>query len=80
MLSGRKWAFRAGFWPDCYAESTEIGPPEGLPESHFGVFPVAVRPKIQPGKPIYGPEAVLCNIECPWDGLWVNLGIVVVGF
>ncbi len=22
----RKSAFRAGFWPDCYQESTEIGP------------------------------------------------------
>ncbi len=22
-------AFRAGFWPDCFRESTEIGPPAG---------------------------------------------------
>ena len=26
MLPGRKSAFRAGFWPDCYRERTKIGP------------------------------------------------------
>ena len=26
LLAGRKSAFRAGFWPDCYQENTEIGP------------------------------------------------------
>ena len=30
VLPGRKLAFRAGFWPDCYRGSTEIGPPAGL--------------------------------------------------
>ncbi len=30
VLPGRKSAFRAGFWPDCYREGTEIGPPTGL--------------------------------------------------
>ncbi len=30
VLPGRKWAFRAGFWPDCYRESTNIGSPAGL--------------------------------------------------
>ncbi len=30
VLPGRKSAFRAGFWPDCYREKTEIGPPAGL--------------------------------------------------
>ena len=29
VLPGRKSAFRAGFWPECYRESTEIGPPAG---------------------------------------------------
>ncbi len=29
VLPGRKSAFRAGFWPDCYRENTEIGPPAG---------------------------------------------------
>ncbi len=29
VLPGRKSAFRAGFWPDCYRERTEIGPPAG---------------------------------------------------
>jgi hypothetical protein len=28
-LPGRKSAFQAGFWPDCYRENTEIGPPAG---------------------------------------------------
>ncbi len=30
VLPGRKSAFQAGFWPDCYRESTEIGSPAGL--------------------------------------------------
>ncbi len=30
VLPGRKSAFRAGFWPDCYLEITEFGPPAGL--------------------------------------------------
>jgi hypothetical protein len=30
LLPGRKSAFRAGFWPDCFREGTEIGPPAGL--------------------------------------------------
>ncbi len=30
VLPGRKPDFRAGFWPDCYRERTEIGPPAGL--------------------------------------------------
>ncbi len=29
VLRGRKSAFRAGFWPGCYRESTEVGPPAG---------------------------------------------------
>ena len=29
MLPDRKSAFRAGFRPDCYRESTESGPPAG---------------------------------------------------
>ena len=45
MLPARKSAFRAGFWPDCDWESTEIGPPAGR------------RAKIRPGRPISGPEA-----------------------
>ena len=28
-LPGCKSAFQAGFWPDCYRENTEIGPPAG---------------------------------------------------
>ncbi len=30
MLPGQKSDFRAGFWPDSYRDSTEIGPLAGL--------------------------------------------------
>ncbi len=30
MLPGRRSAFRAEFWPDCYRESTEVSPLAGL--------------------------------------------------
>ncbi len=30
VLPGRKSAVRAAFWPDCYRERSEIGPPAGL--------------------------------------------------
>ena len=36
-LPGRKSAFRVRFWPDCYRESTDIGPPAGLRPA--GAFP-----------------------------------------
>ncbi len=52
MLPGRKSAVRAGFWPDCYRERTEISPPAGSSPA-----------QIRPGSPISGPEAVLRNIE-----------------
>ncbi len=48
MLPGRKSAFRPGFWPDCYRENTEVGPPKAGRWAYFGVFPVAVRPKSGP--------------------------------
>ncbi len=35
--SGPNICFRAGFWPDCYRQSTEIGPP-GRPEDRFLCF------------------------------------------
>ena len=57
VLPGRKVAFRAGFWPDCCRESTEIGPPA----------------KIRPGRPIYGPEALLRDIgylKAVWPDLF----------
>ncbi len=47
MLPGRKSAFRAGFWRDCYRESTDIGPPAGR-RAHFGAYPVAVPSKSCP--------------------------------
>ncbi len=50
----------AGFWPECYQESAEIGPrPEGLFLYFLGSNPA----EIQPGRPIYGPEAILRNMK-----------------
>ncbi len=66
MLPGHISAFRAGFWPDGYRESAEIGPPAGL---RPGSSPV----KIRHGKPVYGPEALLRNIKC-------NFGLEVPRF
>ena len=63
MLPGRKSAFRAGFWSDCYRENT--GPAFGRPEGRFRCFPGSSPTKIRPGRPIYGPEALLHNIESP---------------
>ena len=50
VLPGRKSAFRAGFWPDCYRESTELalGRPSAGRRADFGAFPVAVRPQSGP--------------------------------
>ncbi len=58
VLPGRKVAFRARFWPDCYRESIEIGPPTGLRparRANFNSFPVAVRQKSGPTIPPTGP-------------------------
>ena len=65
VLPGRKSAFRAGFWPDCFRESTEIGPgrPKAGRRADFGAFPGSRLAKIRPGRPIYSPEALLRNIE-----------------
>jgi hypothetical protein len=65
-LPGRKSALRAGFWPACYRESTEIGFPagqRGRPEGRFWCSPGSRLAKIRPGRPIYGTEAVLRDIE-----------------
>ncbi len=48
VFPGRKSAFRAGFWLDCYREGTEIGPTADQ------------RPA---GGPIYSPEAPLGNLK-----------------
>jgi hypothetical protein len=50
MLPGRRSAPRVAFWPDCYRENNDIGPPAR--RADFGAFPVAVRPK-------FGPEVRL---------------------
>ncbi len=62
VLPGRKSAFRAGFWPDCYRES-DRNRPSGRPEGRFGYFPGSGPAKIRPGKLICGPEALLRNTE-----------------
>ncbi len=49
VLPGRQSAFRAGFWPDCYRESIEIGPPAGRRQS--GQNP-ARKADLQPGSTI----------------------------
>jgi hypothetical protein len=54
VLPGRKSAFRARFWPDCHRERTENGP-----EGRSRWFPRSIPAKIQPGRPIFGPEALL---------------------
>ena len=40
VLPGRRSAFRAGLWPDCYRKSTDIDPPAGLrpPGGPISVF------------------------------------------
>jgi hypothetical protein len=46
MLPGWKSAFRAGFWPDCYRESTDIGPAAARPaEGSRGPQGAENRPK-----------------------------------
>ncbi len=52
-----KSAFRAGFGPDCYRESA-LRPAEGRQEGRFRSFPDSSPAKIQPGRPISGPEAL----------------------
>ncbi len=61
VLPGRKSAFRARLWPDCYREITEIGPPAG--QKPISLLSGGSPAKIRPGRPIYGPEAVVRNIE-----------------
>ncbi len=65
LLPCRKSAFRAVFEPDCYRESTEVGPPAGRGPAGGTIlmFPGSSPAKIRPGSPIYGPEALLPNIE-----------------
>ncbi len=66
MPPGRKSAFRARFWPDCYRKNTEIGlrPAFGRPEGPLQRFPGSSPAKIRPGSVISGPEALLRNMKC----------------
>ncbi len=61
VFPGRKSAFRAGFWPDCYRESPEIGPPAGrlsfwAVHSHEALWPRS-RPGGELGRRGY-PDSV----------------------
>ncbi len=62
VLPGRKSAFRAGLWPDCYRESTD-GQPEPGRRANFSAFPVAVRQKYGAEGRFTNPEALLRNME-----------------
>jgi hypothetical protein len=63
--SGPEIGLRAGFWPDYYRESTEMGPrpAEGRPEERFPRLPGSSPAKIWPGMPFSGPEAL--NYDIP---------------
>ena len=74
LLHVTQYCFRAGnrsSGPDF--RETAIGktpksvlrPAEGRAESRFRFFPGSSPAKIRPGSPIYGPEALLRNIEYP---------------
>ncbi len=65
MLPGRKSAFRAGFEPDCYRESTEMAfrPAFGRPADRFRCVPGSSPAKIRRGRPFYGPEALVRQRE-----------------
>ena len=69
MAPSWKLAFRAGLWPDCYRENTAIGPLAGLRPAGgpISVFHSRNPAEILPGRPIYGPEALLRNI-LGWAG------------
>ncbi len=68
-LPGWQSAFQARFWPDCYRASIKIGPPAGIRPvgGPISVFSGSSPAKTRPGMPIYGPEALLRNIEYFWD-------------
>ncbi len=47
VLPGRKLVSRVGFWPDCYREDTEIGPPAGRRPAGG---PISVSSRLQSGQ------------------------------
>ncbi len=56
---------------------------EGRPEGRFRFFPESNPAKIRPGRPIAGPEALLCNIDYPWEGfggVCGGLGLFLLDF
>ncbi len=86
MVSGRKAAFRAGFWQDSVRESTEIDPPAGRRPAGRPIrfFPGSSPAKIRPGMPIFGPEAPLRNMDyvkarARWDRYLAGLNLCEQG-
>ncbi len=88
LLPGRKSAFRAGFWPDCYRENTKVGPPAsrrpaGGPISVFSGWQSGQSPArkadLRPGR-IIAQHRVGCLIVLPVQGLglrgrfWAGFG------
>jgi hypothetical protein len=51
------------------APKTAFRPAEGRPDGQFRCFPGSSPAKIRPGRPIYGPEALLRNMEYFATGL-----------
>jgi hypothetical protein len=45
------------------APKLALRPDFGRPEGRVRCFPSSSPAKIRPGRPIYGPEALLCNID-----------------
>ncbi len=60
----RRLDFGDGFQPDCCgrAPKAALRPAFGRPEGRFRCFPESSPAEIRPGRPIYGPEALLRNI------------------
>ncbi len=88
-LHVKQLCFRAGnrpSGPDFGRTATGNTPKSALrpafdrPEDRFRCFPDSSPAKIRPGRPISGPEAVLRNIENPWEGFGGCLGVVFVDF
>ncbi len=57
-----------------------LRPAKCRPEGKCRCFPGRGPAKIRPGRPIYGPEALLRNIEYPGEGLGGRFEVVVVDF
>ncbi len=57
VLPDQKSAFRAGIWPDCYRERTEIGPPAGRRPAGRPISVASLRVPAPPNPPACKPAA-----------------------